>query len=183
MTIELTYNGDQRTDLMVILREEAKKAGVDLTLNKVDFTSRVRIVGERKHMAYWGGWGVGVLAPAYWQFFHSDNANITNSNNTTQTADSELDRLIEIYRIEFDQQKRISLAYQIQQIIHDSAVFIPGFQETSARAGYWGWVHLPTPPITQLQRKVFESGAFANGLFWIDKKQKKRIIKSETKRR
>ncbi|MCP4326240.1 MAG: ABC transporter substrate-binding protein [Alteromonadales bacterium] len=181
MSIELTYNGDQRTDLMVILREEAKKAGVDLTLNKVDFTSRIRIVGERKHMAYWGGWGVGVLAPSYWQFFHSENAALNNTNNTTGIADPELDKLIDIYRIEFDHQKRVELAHQIQQIVHDSAVLIPGFQRTAARAGFWSWVHLPTPPIAQLQREVFELEAFSYGLFWLDKDQKKAILKAKRK--
>ncbi len=183
LSVDLMYSGDERNDMMVILREEAKKAGVDLRLNKVDFTTRIRTVGENKHQAYWGGWGVGVLAPAYWQFFHSVHVGQNNTNNTTNTADPELDKLIEAYRSEFDVEVRIKQAKQIQHMLHEQAMFIPGYQEATSRAAHWRWVHLPEVPITRSSREMFSlGGATTFGLFWIDEEEKKEVLKARKKR-
>ena len=183
LSITLMYTGDERNDLMVILREEAKKAGVDLVLNKVDFTTRIRTVGENKHQAYWGGWMVGVLSPTYWQFFHSVHVGQNNTNNTTNTANPELDKLIDAYRSEFDVPARIALAKQIQQLVHDQAFFIPGYQEATSRAAHWRWVHLPEVPITRMSRDMFRlEGTTAFGLFWIDDEEKKEVLRAKKKR-
>lgn len=54
-----------------------------------------------------------------------------------------LDRLIEQYRDSSDKQEMIDLAYQMEEILFDSASFIPGFVQPHFRRAHWRWVKYP----------------------------------------
>jgi microcin C transport system substrate-binding protein len=97
LSFVLSYGSSTHTPRLVLLREEAIKAGVDLRLQLLDATASYKKTMEKNHDIAWMGWSTG-FRPAYWEHYHSDNANRTQTNNITNTADPELDRMIIQYR-------------------------------------------------------------------------------------
>ena len=175
LSLAITYATAEHTKRLTVLKEEAKKAGLDLELNLVDGATGFKVMLEKKHEAAWLGWGGGGLYPQYWEFFHSDNANKPQTNNFFNVADQQLDGLIDRYGSEFDIETRATLSRQIQQRIYDLAIFVPGAQLNYVRASAWRYVMLPEVPATKnspdllywpMDGYPYSSG----GLLWLDPK-------------
>ena len=84
----------RHTPRLVILKEEARKAGIELNLQLLDASAGFKQILEKKHQIAWMGWAGGGLTPRYWQFFYSANAHIPQTNNITNTDDSLMDEKI-----------------------------------------------------------------------------------------
>ena len=176
MVANVTYGNPKHTERLVILREEAKKAGIELNLQLLDRSASFKVMLEKKHEIAWMGWSTG-LRPAYWQHYHSENANKPQTNNITNTADPELDAMIMEYRAETEGERRAQLAREIQVKLHEMAMMIPTFKVPYTRAGHWRWVRLPKVPGTQASGSLFEPfSAAAGGMFWVDEEDKKSTL-------
>ena len=141
--VEMTYGSPMHTDRVVVLKEEAKKAGIDIELKLLDGAAAFKTVLEKQHTVAWTGLSAGLI-PSYWQCFHSENANKPQTNNFTNTADKELDKLIDSYDNEFDDAKKQALSKKIQRRIHELSQFIPTTAVPYAREGYWAWIKYPS---------------------------------------
>jgi microcin C transport system substrate-binding protein len=117
--VEVVYSQDAHTPRLVVLREEAKKAGLELNLQRLDPAANYKKVMEKNHDVAWSGWSTS-LRPQYWEHFHSENAHKPQTNNITNTDDPELDRLIDAYRQSLEEQERIALSLRIQEKVHGS---------------------------------------------------------------
>lgn len=176
LTFAVTYSRPTYSPRVAFLKEQAKLAGLELTLNLIDGSSAFKYVLEKKHELSFHDMSSGEI-PAYWQYFHSDNANKPQTNNFTNYSSDELDALIMAYRSEFDLEKKKAISRQIQQKVADAAVVLPGAMRTYAREAHWRWVKYPTPAMTKLTEYLFSSGAALDfGTYWIDPE-----IKKETK--
>jgi microcin C transport system substrate-binding protein len=173
LSLRITYMSDDHTPRLVILRESARKAGIDLKLQFLDMSTGFKQVLEKKHQIAWMGWGEGGIAPRFWQHYHSANANKPQTNNITNTADPLMDDKIERYRSSVDRDTRIALAQQLEQMIYDKAVFIPTFAVPYTRSGYWRWMKLPRWMGTKETTDLF---SFSAGLHWIDNDEKATIL-------
>ena len=181
LSLNITYGNPPHTERLVVLQEEAKKAGVELKLNLLDGPGSFKKMREKKHQIAWSGWGVGGLAPTYWSFFHSAGANKPQTNNFANFASPEMDALITAYRASATKEERIALARKIEQVVHDAGIVIPTFRVPYTRAGAWRWVKLPDRLATRTSGSLFgpfaESGGFSGGgLFWLDVKEKGRTL-------
>lgn len=186
LSLSVTYAYEQHTQRLVVLKEEFKRAGLELKLRKMDPAASFKSVLEKKHDLWWGAL-VGGSWPQYWGQFHSDNAHKPQTNNFTNTDDPEMDRLIDAFRSSTDTAERAILAHQLQQLIHDQAAWIAGLDTPYIRNAYWRWIKLPDVPGTRLLGNrapyVFDyNGAFEvsdGGQLWIDKKLKKETLKAK----
>ncbi len=168
-SVEVNYSFDEHTPRLVVLKEEAKKAGVELQLQKLDAAASFKKVLEKKHTIAWMGWSTS-LRPHYWEHFHSINAHKPQTNNITNTDDSEMDKLIDDYRNSLDEEKRIELSKKIQAKIHELGAFVPTFMVPYVREAYWRWWKLPKIPGTKNSDSLFDPfSSSAGGLFWYDK--------------
>ena len=79
-----------------------------------------------------------------------------------------------LYEVITDETERARLSRQIQQRLHDLAIFVPGYSVPYSRAGAWRYVRLPAVPGTKVSGM---EGLFwpmdgypysAGGLLWID---------------
>jgi microcin C transport system substrate-binding protein len=168
-SVNVSYHFDEHTPRLVVLKEEAKKAGIELKLQKLDQSSAYKKVIEKKHDVAWMGWSTS-LRPQYWEHFHSINAHKSQTNNITNTDDPEMDRLIDAYRNSLDEEERIGLSLKIQEKIHDTGAFVPTFMVPYVRHAYWRYWKLPDIPGTKMSGGLF--GPFnstTGGLFWFDK--------------
>ena len=174
LAFTVSYGQPHHTPRLVILKEEAKKAGLELELQLLDGATAFKKQQEKNHEISWGGWSSQGLSPRFWEHFHSDNAKRTQTNNVTAWADPEMDALIMQYRASSDLQERIELAHRLEQMVHDSGVMIPSFQVPYTREGAWRWIRLPDSVGTPTTGAIFNSqmntaGIFSSGgLFWID---------------
>jgi len=173
LAVILTYSTQLHTDRLVVLREEAKKAGVDLQLNLLDSATAYKNVIEKKHQAAWMAWS-GSLRPTYWEHFHSDNAHKPQTNNITNTDDPEMDAMILQYNDSADVAERVRLARLIEAKIHDMGAFVPSYYVPYVREGYWRWLKLPQGNGTRLSEALFDP--MMMGLFWMDEEEKARTL-------
>ncbi|MBF0280282.1 MAG: ABC transporter substrate-binding protein [SAR324 cluster bacterium] len=169
-SVKVTYSFDGHTPRLVLLKEEAKKAGIELRLQRLDGSAAFKSFLEKKHDVAWMAWSTS-FRPRYWQGFHSDNAHKPQTNNITNTDDPELDKMIMSYRDSIVPKERIALAHKIQEKIHEIGSFIPTYKVGYLRNIYWRWWQFPEVPATRDASFLFEP--LANGLFWMDEELKK----------
>ena len=167
-SVEVVYYRDDHTQRLVVLKEEAKKAGIELQLLKLDPSTAFKKILEKRHDVAWLGWSTG-LRPHFWEFWHSANAHKGQTNNITNTDDPEMDRLIDAYRNSLDETERIDLAKRIQVRVHEIGAFVPTFMVPYFREVYWRWWRLPQPPATRTSGSLFDAfSSGSGGLFWFD---------------
>ncbi len=167
-SVEVVYYRDDHTQRLVVLKEEAKKAGIELQLLKLDPSTAFKKILEKRHDVAWLGWSTG-LRPHFWEFWHSANAHKGQTNNVTNTDDPEMDRLIDAYRNSLEEAERIDLAKRIQVRVDEVCAFVPTFMVPYFREVYWRWWRLPDPPATRTSDSLFDAfGGGSGGLFWFD---------------
>ena len=176
-SVEVSYSFEAHTPRLVVLKEEAKKAGVELRLQRLDPSASYKKVIEKKHDVAWMGWSTS-LRPHFWEHFHSFNAHKPQTNNITNTDDPEIDKLIDAYRNSLDKEERINLSHRIQEKIYEIGGFVPTFMVPYVRQAYWRWWKLPKVPGTKHSGDLFDPfSSSTGGLFWYDKG-----VHEETKR-
>ncbi|KKC98534.1 extracellular solute-binding protein [Photobacterium halotolerans] len=181
LSFAITYSYGYLTPQVAYLKEQAKLAGLEYTLNLIDGSSAFKYVLEKKHELSFHSMGTSEI-PQYWEYFYSENANKPQNNNFTNYSTPELDQLILAYRSEFDLNKKKALAKQIQAIVDQASVIIPGYMRPYAREAYWRWLQIPQPAMTKSTEFLFPSGTFRDlGTYWIDdslKRETKAAMKS-----
>lgn len=172
LSMSISYGNKLHEPQIIVLSEEAKKAGIELKPQYFESTSFYKNVIEKKHDIAWLGWSTG-FRPAYWQHFHSDNAHKPQTNNITNLSDPSIDNLIDQYRKSTQENERIQLAKDIENEISNKFVFIPSTMVPFTRAGFWRWLKLPKSIATKTSQTLFNPfHPTQGGLFWIDAKNK-----------
>lgn len=179
LSLSVTYGNDTHTPRLVVLKEEYKRAGVEINLRKLDSAASFKSVLEKKHDIWWGAL-IGGRWPQYWGQFHSVNAHKAQTNNFTNTDAPEIDKMIEAFRSSMNTDERIELAHQLQRRIHDQSAWIPTLDVPYVRIVYWNWIKMPEIPGTRIGGPgiaPFDFGSAFDisdgGIFWIDKDAKK----------
>ncbi|MFQ2658276.1 extracellular solute-binding protein [Aeromonas caviae] len=177
LSLSITYTTAEHAQRLTLLREEAKKAGLNLELNLMDASAGFKSMLEKKHQSAWMAWSGGRY-PAYWEYFHRVNANKPQTNNIMNIDDDRISTLVEQYDKAFDFGKKADLSRQIQQRLYELASFVPAYQVPYTRAGAWRWIRLPKVPATPQSDLLYwpldgsNSGYSFGGLLWIDEAAK-----------
>lgn len=127
LSLSITYTTAEHAQRLTLLREEAKKAGLNLELNLMDASAGFKSMLEKKHQSAWMAWSSGRY-PAYWEHFHKVNANKPQTNNIMNLDDDAISALVEQYDKAFDFGKKAELSRQIQQRLYELASFVPAYQ-------------------------------------------------------
>ena len=184
LSFTITTGYKRFSSLLTVLQQEAKKAGVELRIEMLELTAGWKKTGEKKHEISFGGPNNSVeLYPRFFEPYHSYNAyeeegdklynadgslreGITpkpDTNNSTLTADRELDQLIKQYREAEDLEEITKLSHELIQKLHDHGGFIPAWAKPWYRVGYWRWVKWPDGFNVKQSRDMEEYH-----LHWID---------------
>ncbi|MGF1687959.1 extracellular solute-binding protein [Photobacterium japonica] len=181
LSFAVTYSYQTQTPQLAYLREQAKAAGLELVMNLVDGSSAFKYVLEKKHDISYHGMGISPR-PQYWGYFHSDNAGKPQNNNFTNFATPELDKLIIEFRTAFSTTEKARLSRQIQQIVHDATVIVPGVMSPYTREAHWRWIKYPDQPMQKKSQLLFTIGGLYDlGQYWIDNDLKKETKKAMKK--
>jgi microcin C transport system substrate-binding protein len=193
LSFTITTGYKRFSSLLTVLQQEAKKAGVELNIEMLELTAGWKKTSEKKHEISFGGLNNSVeLYPRFFEPYHSYNAyeeegdelynadgslreGITpkpDTNNSTLTADRELDKLIKQYREAEDLKEITELSHKLIKKLHDHAGFIPAWAKPWYRVGYWRWVKWPDGFNVKQSRDMEEYH-----LHWIDA-----AVKAETQK-
>jgi len=176
--IEVVYSQEEHTKRLVVLKEEAKKAGIELILDKLDPATSYKKILEKKHDVAWMAWSTS-LRPRFWEHYHSINAHKPQTNNVTNNDDKELDKLIDQHRNSIDENEIVKLSLLIQEKIFLIGDYVPTFMIPYVREGYWRWINLPLAHGTKVSETLFDPfDASTGGLFWIDEDLKKETLEA-----
>jgi microcin C transport system substrate-binding protein len=174
LAVTISYGTDEHTPWLIVVREEARKAGIEINLQLLDPATWGRQMQEKKHQIVLMSLGRS-LTPSFWQSHHSDEAHEPNNNNVTNTDIPALDALIEEYDRTTELERRIALAHQIEQIISDEQSFLPLYTSTYVRETFWRWLKLPEWHSVRMVTESSNGGVFepmSLGVFWIDEEEK-----------
>ena len=167
--ISITYGNPLLEPQLVVLKEEAKKAGFNIELEKLDWTAYYKKIMEKNHqIALVSYHNSKVPPPAYWQFLHSEQA-IPQSNNLSMIKDPELDKLIDVYRETFDVEKKMTLSRQILKKHHEIGAFIPGNYASFWKIFYWNSWKFPQVAGTRINDQADIS------LIWFDPQAEQKL--------
>lgn len=188
LSLQLTTGYESLKDVLTILREEARKAGLDLRIEVLDGTAAWKKVQEKKHDIMLTAFATSYeMYPRFWETYHSDNAYdnafledgsinperkiMTQTNNLQMVANLELDAMINKYRASQDLAEMNALMMQMEELLYEDASFVPGFVQPFYRTGHHRWLRFPEGSFNELHTRN-DIAAFVS---WIDED-----IKAET---
>ncbi len=182
LEVSITYPAMPFYDRMLaILKEDAKACGLDLRLDGLERTVSYKKCMQKQHQMTLSGWMITPPTPDYYQFLHSSNAFDDKGNPKPQTnnifswARSDTDKLCEASRSARTAEELRDASWKLQNIMHDEAIFIPGYSVDFLRMGYWRWVCWPDCEDTRFSPPVVYDPRSEVFVHWIDKD-----IKQET---
>ena len=181
LSVAVTYPAMPQVDrIFAILREEAKACGFELRLDGLEPTVAYKKEMQKQHEMSFGSWLIGPPVPDFHQFLHSTNAIDEKGNLKPQTNNlfawhrADTDVLSDKVRTAGTAQELKDAAWKLQRIVHDEAIFVPGYSVDFVRIGSWRWVKWPdcettrfSPPVVYDPHEVF--------VFWVDED-----VKAET---
>jgi microcin C transport system substrate-binding protein len=182
LSFALTYPSQPIYErIFAILREEAKSCGFELRLDGLEFTVAYKKEMQKQHEIAFGSWLITPPVPDFHQYLHSTNAYDEKGNLKPQTNNTfvwtrpDTDALSEQVRNARTEEELKNAAWKLQHIMHDEAIFVPGFSVDFVRIGSWRWVRWPdcettrySPPVVYDPHESF--------VFWVDEK-----IQAETR--
>ena len=150
LTINASRGSPAAEAMLLRIKEEAKKAGVEYKLELLDPTASFQKVSRKEHEIAFIGYQLTPPVPDYYQHFHSKEAYEPGTtkprpmtNNINVFADPEVDKLLEANRSARSTDEIRDTSWRIEQIMHDRAVWVPAFNRPFYRVGYWRWVRWP----------------------------------------
>lgn len=181
LEVILSYSSNpSRTAMLVIIKEEARRAGLNLILDAREGTASYKLLMSKEHQISFTAWGFTPPSPAYYEYFHSRNAFDEKGNRKTQTnnvfsyADDRMDFLTTGFRNARTPEEQFQFAQEIQQIVADKDLFIPGYTNEFSRVATWRWVRWPDVEETRFSPPLAYS-PIESYCYWIDEE-----IKEET---
>ncbi len=175
LAFTITNSYKRLESALVVIQQEAKKAGVDLSIETPEPTAAWKKFNERNHDLAFSAFNVSVeMYPRFWEEWHGSNAYEkdgkikTDTNNFTMTADKEMDAWIDRYDKSSDVAEMKELAWKIETKLHESAAFIPAFKMPWYRVGHWRWLKFPDHFDVRTSRDFEETWTF-----WIDEDERK----------
>jgi peptide/nickel transport system substrate-binding protein len=116
--IKVNSGNPTRKSVALTLQDELGRYGIAATVRELDWTIFLGDVKSRKFDAVLLGWAMPVSEPDAYQVWHSSQS-ANNGSNHIAYKNARVDQILEQYRREFDQQKRIALYREFQQILND----------------------------------------------------------------
>jgi len=180
LSFELLYQSPNHTERLSVLKEEARKAGVEIVLKLMQQESFTAVL-EKKFQAWWGGMSTG-LYDDYWQYFDSANADKPQTNNFWGYSNKEMDRLVEAFRAESDLARKAALSREIQRKVDEAALVIPNYYVPYYRGAAWKWVRFPKWLSQKYHDDFYDpfSGTTGYvGYFWVDQDIQKEVTAAQ----
>lgn len=123
MSFTLIYASKEMEKYWTMFKQDAQKAGVEITLKFMEWNSFIKAV-EENNMELWAmGWGAGSVEMDPKQIWHSTSSAKGGSNRGAY-ANAEVDKLIDEGRAELDAKKRTAIFKKVYTLIANDVPYI-----------------------------------------------------------
>jgi microcin C transport system substrate-binding protein len=181
LSVMLTYRKSETSDRMYgRIKEAAKDCGLEYKLEGMEGSSSFQKISQKKHQAAHVAFSVSPPLPDHYQHFHSKDAYMEdgktvrpNNNNLFSFADSKMDLICERQRAAKTVEEVQQTIDEADQLIYDSACWVPGLDTSYYRLGYWRWIEWPE----NFNVAVSENHYSAH-VHWIDETIKKETMEA-----
>ncbi len=182
VSFELLYNDPDKTTWFAYIKEQAKKAGIEIKLNlaikQLNGQVKSELVFGKKFQAVYWSWPFQ-KEPDLWQHFHSVEAGKTGTKNINSFSDKKLDKLLERADDPYVLlAEKTEINKKVEKIIHTEALVVPDFYENFTRMATWKWLKFPA-----WANMKYQSSPLGDDIFWsyawIDENIKKELKESE----
>jgi peptide/nickel transport system substrate-binding protein len=150
--IKINSGNAVRKSVALVLLDELRKHGIDASVRELDWTIFLNDVKNHQFDAMVLGWQMSTTEPDAYQVWHSSQA-ANKGSNAISYKNARVDEILEMYRREFDPQKRIRLYNEFQKIISDEQPYT--------------FLYLPKR-VSALQRRFENVEIFPDGLRPVD---------------
>jgi peptide/nickel transport system substrate-binding protein len=116
--IKVNSGNALRKSVALVLLDELKKHGIAASVRELDWTIFLNDVKNHQFDAVVLGWQMSTIEPDAYQVWHSSQA-ANKGSNAISYKNSRVDEILEMYRREFDPQKRIEMYKEFQRILHE----------------------------------------------------------------
>ena len=168
LQIELLYSDKGAERWMTVYQEDLRKVGVGLNLRLVNPETQWKMMMQRQFEFVYGAWGVGSVFPTIRAEYHSETADVNNTNNISGFKDKRIDQLIEQYDREFDPAKRAALVRELDGILTSQQQYILQWWAPAHRFAYWNRFGMPTGTFTRIGDELGSLGPGMPQMWWID---------------
>ena len=184
LSVSVSYPSIPLTDrIFAILREEAKACGFELRLDGLESTVYYKKIMQKQHEMQFSAWNTNPPTPDFYQFLHSSAAFDDKGNPKPQTNNfflwsrPDTDILTDKARNARTEEELRDAAWKLQHIMHDEAMFVPGYVSEFQRIGYWRWMKWPDSETTRFSpAAVYEPhDGYA---YWIDDEVKQETLEA-----
>ncbi|MEO0018628.1 MAG: hypothetical protein RLZZ522_1911, partial [Verrucomicrobiota bacterium] len=171
----------QYDTLFAILREDAKACGLELRLDGMEWTVSYKKEMLKQYEMDFSSWAIDPIFPDFYQYLHSCNALDAKGNPKPQTNNlfvwgrPDTDELCDIVRTGRTVAEVREATGKLQHIIHDEAIFAPGYTIDFIRLANWRWVKWPdcddtrfSPPVVLDPHQVH--------VLWIDEDARRETL-------
>lgn len=114
----LIYPSPVRKQVLLVVIDAMKKVGIRAELQELEWSVYIDKTKKHEFDATMGGWALNITPPDPFQIWHSSQSEGEGSNFIS-FKNHESDSLIEAYRGEFDDTKRIEILKRWQKLIYD----------------------------------------------------------------
>jgi peptide/nickel transport system substrate-binding protein len=114
----LIYPSPVRKQILLVVIDDLKRIGISAGLQELEWSVYLDKLKRHEFDATLGAWALSVLPPDPFQIWHSSQSQGEGSNFIS-FKNAKSDSLIELYRNEFDENKRIALMKEWQKLIYD----------------------------------------------------------------
>ena len=170
-TITNTYRPLENA--LVVIKQEAQKAGLELNIETPEETSAWKKLNEKQHDIAFTAFNINVeMYPRFWEdwdgvnAFNKDGSIKKDTNNFTEFSDKQVDEWIAKYDADDSLSDMKDLAWKLEERTSAAAAFIPAFRMPWYRVAHWNWMKYPKDFDVRTAREFEETWAF-----WIDEPQ------------
>jgi len=123
LQFELLNTNKDTEKVITVIKEDMKKAGVNMRISTIDWNAFTKALNERKFEAVIMAWGGGGVNPDPTQIWHSKSIKGTGSNFVSY-SNEKVDTLIDSAINMTDKTERLKAFHQIHKMIAEDAPYI-----------------------------------------------------------
>lgn len=124
----LVYAAKENEKYWALYKEDLKKAGIEMTIKYLDWTSYLKVLNESSFEAMAMRWSASSIDPDPKQIWHSSSS-VEGGSNYISYRNPQVDQLIDEGRMEIDKSKRQQLMQKAYELIADDAPYLFLFSE------------------------------------------------------
>jgi microcin C transport system substrate-binding protein len=175
LQIELLYDDKGSERWTTIYQNDLRKVGITLNLRLVTPETQFKMMMQRQFELVYGAWGAGSVFPIPRPEYHSETADVLNTNNISGFKDKRIDQICEQYDLEFDPEKRVALLRDLDGILTSQYHYILQWYAPAERIAFWNRFGQPQGTFSRVGDFI---GSLAPGipqLWWIDPSKAQRL--------